>query len=101
MALSVKRLKSFVKDYEELPEEGKRKAEATLTLLIENPRHPSLQVKKIQGTQGIWEVRMDLKRRITFQWEGSLLILRRVGFHNVIEKEARKGVVKSLNLLEK
>jgi len=79
VALDVQRLKSFVKDYADLPADVRQKAEKALLLLIENPRHPSLQVKKIQGTRNILEARIDLKHRITFHWEGSLLILRRIG----------------------
>lgn len=90
MALNVKRLNSFIEDYEELPSEIKRKTEKALSLLLQNPRYPSLQVKRIQGTKNLWEARIDLKRRITFQWEGSEIILRRIGWHDIIDKEARQ-----------
>ena len=88
MALSIRRLDSFWKDYQELPEEGKVKVEKALKLLIENPRHSSLQVKKIQGTPNLWEARVDLKRRMTFQLQGDRLVLRRIGSHD--SKENRK-----------
>lgn len=91
MALNVRRLKSFAKDYQGLSSEERTKVEKTLEILFENPRHPSLQVKRIQGTRNLWEARVDLKRRITFQWEGNLLLIRRIGFHNIIQKEAKQG----------
>lgn len=91
MALEIKKLSSFQKDYNKLPNEAKNMADKALKTLIENPGHPSLQVKKIQGTSNIWEARVDLKRRITFQWHGSVLILRRIGTHDIIAKEARYG----------
>ncbi len=90
MALKLRRLNSFLKDYHELNQEEKVKVEKTLGLLIENPRHPSLQVKRIQGTPNLWEARVDLKHRITFQWERNLLILRRIGNHDIIGKEAKR-----------
>ncbi len=91
MFLNIRRLESFLKDYQDLSNEEKAKVEKALRLFIENPRHPSLQVKRIQGTSNIWEARVDLKQWITFLWNSNLLILRRIGNHDIVNKEAKRG----------
>jgi len=50
--------------------------------MSENLRHPSLQVKKIQGTENIWEARAGLSLRITFEMNEDTIILRNVGRHD-------------------
>jgi len=48
----------------------------------ENLRHPGLRVKKIQGTETIWEARAGLAIRITFEIKGEAILLRNVGRHD-------------------
>jgi hypothetical protein len=45
-------------------------------------QHPGLRVKRIKGTQGIWEARERKSLRITFEPEGDALFLRNVGHYN-------------------
>ncbi len=59
-----------------------RKVLKALRLLGENPRHPSLQVKVVQGTKGIWEARVDNQYRVTFEMSGDSLTLRNVDNHD-------------------
>jgi hypothetical protein len=54
-----------------------------------DPHHPSIQVKKMRGTRNIWEGRVSLSYRFTFQREGNVIILRRVGSHSILNKESR------------
>ena len=56
-----------------------RKAIANLAADI---RYPSLRVKKIQGVEDIWEARVSLSLRITFQIEPNMLVLRNIGHHD-------------------
>jgi hypothetical protein len=67
-----------------LPKEARAKLPKALRLLAENPHHPGLQVKKMQGVTGgeIYEARLDLHFRFTFQLEGGLLILRNIDHHD-------------------
>ena len=50
--------------------------------MSENLRRPSLKVKKIQGTDDIWEARAGLPIRITFEIKENAIILRNVGRHD-------------------
>jgi mRNA interferase RelE/StbE len=44
----------FKKAYAELPEQIKKIVKKALRLLANDPRHPSLQTKPIQGAPGIY-----------------------------------------------
>jgi mRNA-degrading endonuclease YafQ of YafQ-DinJ toxin-antitoxin module len=50
--------------------------------MAEDLRHPSLYVKRIQGTQRIWEAHASRSLRLTFETERDALILRNVGRHD-------------------
>lgn len=72
----------FEEAYRSLPETLQRKTEKALRLLAENPRHPSLRLKKIQGAQGIWEARVDRGCRMTLEIQSDAFLLRNVGKHD-------------------
>jgi hypothetical protein len=50
--------------------------------LAENPRHPSLRLKKIEGTPGIWEAMIDRGCRMTLEVRADAFILRNIGKHD-------------------
>lgn len=81
-----RRTKRFKNAFRTLPVPIQEKAIKALRLLAENPRHPSLQVKKIQGTENIWEARVDRKYRFTFQLENendqTAVVLRNIDNHD-------------------
>lgn len=72
----------FKKAYKSLPEEVKVRLKNTLRMLAVNTRHPSLHTKKIKGTKDIWEARVSLDYRLTFQIFKDYFILRNVGHHD-------------------
>ncbi len=47
-----------------------------------NINHPSLRVKRIQGTVNIWEASADMSLRLTFSRENQIIILRNCGEHD-------------------
>ncbi|PKM80665.1 MAG: hypothetical protein CVU89_12815 [Firmicutes bacterium HGW-Firmicutes-14] len=57
----------------------------TLRLLADNPHHPSLRMKKMEGTADIWEVWVSMDMRITFQIRSDVLVLRKVGKHDILK----------------
>jgi len=65
-----------------LPPAVQKKVAKQLSLLTENMYHPSLHTKKIKGTEGIWEVRIDLHYRLTYEIVGDTIMLRVVGNHD-------------------
>ena len=66
-------------------EDHERLAKA-LVLYEEHPAHPSLGVKRIQGTKGIWEGRASAALRFTFQKIEGGILLRNVGPHDATLK---------------
>jgi len=53
-----------------------------------DPRHPSLQIKKIKGTRSIFEARVNDFYRFTFEYgANNEIILRVVGPHNSAVKK--------------
>ena len=76
----------FANEYERLPQHLQRRVDKVLGLLLENPRHPSLQIKRIRGQENRWEGRVTLHYRFIFSLEGDAYLLLRVGTHNLIQK---------------
>ncbi len=76
----------FVKCYEDLAQNVQKQTDKQLELLLTNFRHPSLRTKKIRGTDNIWEARVTREYRFTFQIEGELYILRKVGTHRILKR---------------
>lgn len=72
----------FRQAYRSLPDSLRGKADKAIRLLAENPRHPSLHLKKIQGTSGIWEARVDRGCRMTLEISADAFILRNIGKHD-------------------
>ena len=80
---------SFRTCYGRLPKHIQEQVDKTLELLRQDARHPSLRTKKMRGTRGVWEARVTYNYRITFSWEAELIILRRVGPHDILKKETQ------------
>jgi mRNA-degrading endonuclease RelE of RelBE toxin-antitoxin system len=78
--------KPFKRDYKGLPENIQELIDKQIAHLLENSRHPSLQIKKMEGRQPIWEARITKGYRMTFQIVGDTYLLRRVGTHSILKK---------------
>ena len=76
--------KSFDEDYAALPDNIKRLADKKLHIFLKNPRHPSLRIKKMEGSGDIWEGRITKSCRFTFQAERGICVLRRIGAHDIL-----------------
>ncbi len=79
--------------FRRLPKEVRDAAYEKLALYLENPAHPSLRVKRVKGTAGIWEMALRQAQgermvgdRVTLEMEGERVLLRRVGTHDVLRQ---------------
>jgi len=54
-----RRTERFLEAFRALPADLQKKTLKALMLFGQNQRHPSLRVKKVQGRDSIWEVRVD------------------------------------------
>jgi len=76
----------FAKQYERLPKTMQKKVDKALTVLGDNPKHPSLRVKKMEGRKDIWEARPSKRLRMTFEMAGGTIVMRNVGKHDEVLK---------------
>ena len=74
----------FRRAYSDLNPPEREQVRKALRTLAEDLRHPGLRVKRIKGTQGIWEARAGRAIRITFETEEDAIILRNVGRHDEV-----------------
>jgi mRNA-degrading endonuclease RelE of RelBE toxin-antitoxin system len=68
--MKFRKSKRFQKSFDALPKEIKEKAREAFSLFKSHPHrpfHPRLVVKKVKGTDGIWEGRVDYFHRFTFE----------------------------------
>lgn len=72
----------FKENYSKLNDEIKKKVKIKLKLMAENPMHPSLRTKRIQGTENIFEASINLNIRMTWQYVKNGIILRNIGEHD-------------------
>jgi mRNA-degrading endonuclease RelE of RelBE toxin-antitoxin system len=71
--------------YDELPRDIKKKFKKQLSLLKENPKHPSLKTHKLEGTD-FREFYVDDFYRCIFRLEGNIYKLFFVGTHKLIDR---------------
>lgn len=82
-------LDDFRREFARLPKRIQEKARKSLEQLEENPFHPSLHTKRMRGVKDVWESRVTLSYRVTFSWKGGDIWLRRVGTHDILDREGR------------
>ena len=82
--MKIARTERFKKAYQKLNQRQRRAVEKALSFLVNNIQHPSLRVKKIEGTAGIWEARASKSIRLSFEFRDDTLTLRNVGDHDEV-----------------
>ena len=77
----------FQKHFKKLTENEKKQIMKKLALLAENPMHPSLRTKRIQGTSNLFECSVNMDIRIIWYYENDkIIILLDVGHHDILKK---------------
>ena len=78
---------SFEKHFKNFQERQRRQIRNKLQILIENPMHPSLRLKRIRGTAELWEMSVNMDIRIILRFEGNtIILLLDIGHHNILNK---------------
>lgn len=70
-----------LKSYVAAPLAVRRAFDKQIRLLVENLRHPSLQAKKYDETEDIWQARVNLGWRFYFQINGDTYIITNITPH--------------------
>lgn len=73
---------NFLINVKELSYEIQKALKKKLELMIENPRHPSLRTKKVQGQKDIFEASITMDIRMTWQYTEYGIFLRNIGEHD-------------------
>jgi len=77
----------FQKHFQELTKTEKKQLMKKLELIAENPMHPSLRTKRIQGTTDLYEYSVNMDIRIIWYYEGyKMIILADVGHHDILRQ---------------
>jgi len=77
----------FRKSYKTFSDKEKKQIMNKLKLLAENPMHPSLRTKRIQGTSDLFECSVNMDIRIIWYYEGDrIIILLDVGHHDILKR---------------
>lgn len=77
-------LPRFKRDYKKLTPQSQKRNNQALLQMEKDLKHPSLETKKLKGTNSIWEARATKSLGITFNLKGKLIILRTVGEHKIL-----------------
>jgi len=85
------RSNKFIRELKKLLKKGiisSDQVEKFLKHVEDNPQHPSLRTKKIQGTDAIYEASINMAIRVTFHYvKPNTIYLRNVGEHNILKDE--------------
>jgi mRNA-degrading endonuclease RelE of RelBE toxin-antitoxin system len=84
--MKIKAYDRFERCYQDLPKSIQKKVDRQIKILANDFRHPSLHTKKIKGSEGIWEARVDISYRLTFEVIEDTIFLRVVGNHDEVLK---------------
>jgi mRNA interferase RelE/StbE len=85
------RTNRFLRAYRKLDERYRELIKRALIQFVADRTNPSLRIKRIRGTERIWEMRAGRDIRITFEFQDSgdeitTIVLRNVGHHDQILK---------------
>lgn len=79
--------KIFKKAYQRLPPHLQKKFDEKLNYLLENPRHPSLQIHKIgSGSEGDRELYINMSYRAIFFFENNTYYFLNIGDHSIVDR---------------
>lgn len=87
MAFKITYTERFFKNFKRLNEAEKKQLKNKLAILTENPTHPSLRAKRIQGTDDLFELSVNMDIRVIWFYEGeTLIVLVDIGHHDILKK---------------
>jgi mRNA interferase RelE/StbE len=78
--------KRFKKYNNSFPKEIRKAIDEKLALFLNEISHPSLRVKRIQGTKNRWEGSITMKYRFTFEFLKDGVFFRAIGTHDILKQ---------------
>ena len=86
MAKELVYTETFKENYKRLPKQLQDRFDKKQDLLLQNPKHPSLNIHRYHGKEDVWEGYVTEKYRFTFSVTENSLIFRNIGPHSIIDK---------------
>ena len=87
MSYRITYTKRFEKHFSKMTQIEKKQIKAKVELLSEDPLHPSLRTKRIQGTEDLFECSVNMDIRIIWYYEEDrLILLLDVGRHDKLDQ---------------
>ncbi len=90
--MKYRRTATFHEQLEQLPSEVRELVKEKFLLFRDNPKHPSLRIKKMQGHDDIWEGHITRDYVFTFHYENddetgeTIVVFRQIGTHSIYKK---------------
>jgi hypothetical protein len=78
--------RQFREAFRELPAEVRENARKAYRLFRQNPAHPSLSFKKVDGTRDVWSARVGLSYRALGRMVGGELVWFWIGLHGQYDR---------------
>ncbi len=83
MAYQFSYLPRFMKNLANLDSIAQKSVRKAVEILAEDPKHPSLRAKRVQGTDRVYEASANMDIRLTWQYESeNVILLRNCGHHD-------------------
>ncbi len=81
------RTKRFLRAYRKLDKRYRERVKKALAQFLTDRTHPGLRVKRVRGTERVWEMRAGQDIRVTFEIGqdadgANAIVLRNVGHHD-------------------
>lgn len=77
----------FQKNYKKLNTNEKKQLKNKLAVFAENPLHPSLRTKRLQGTDGLFECSVNMDLRIIWCYENDVIVIfLDIGHHDILKQ---------------
>jgi mRNA interferase RelE/StbE len=74
---------NFIEKLSDLDGQSQKVIKAALEKMLNNPRHPSLRTKKMEGHDGIFESSANMDLQMTWHYEKpDTIVLRNCGHHD-------------------
>lgn len=81
----IERIDRFRREYKKLPDDVEKFFKKQFSKFIEHPYdkfYPFLRIKRIQGTNNIFEMTIAMSIRVTWQYIDNAILFRNIGKYN-------------------
>lgn len=87
MAYKITYTKRFLKNLKKLNANERTQLKKKLEFLIQDPLHPSLRTKRIQGTTDLFEFSVNMDVRVIWEYDvDTLILLLDIGHHDILNQ---------------